>query len=290
MGKTAGLVRRIPFALACAIALFVLVVAVSLSQLAAARAGDDLVEGAAPFLTDQGLATMRADLEQIDGTLSAIVADPDFADRVRSDPALAEAVARLPEIYDLVSGIITNLEQRQEQFDDAAELPGAGLDLEQAEAALLGLAGVGLIVSVIGLLRPRRWAAAVVLAAGLVMAGAPLALGHLGKAESTDELLDSLRPFSTEKVAARESSLAAVRTVFDAYDGTTVPPDELEETSAALDRYTDLVDFSRYAQPRLVDATPTSASTGIWLSIAEGAVLAAAGAMGLVVSRGRRSG
>ncbi|KAA1421393.1 hypothetical protein F0U44_03585 [Nocardioides humilatus] len=117
------------------------------------------------------------------------------------------------------------------------------------------------------------------------MSIAPVALDDLDKAHDTEALLDSLRPFSIEKVRGREEGLAAVRHVFEAYDGTTVPSEDLAATEAAIDRFGDLVDFSRYAQPRLVEATAVPATTTVWTAIVAGGSLALTGAVGLLVSR-----
>ena len=182
-----------------------------------------------------------------------------------------------------------NLEQRQEQFDSAVALPGLGLDLFAAAVGVLVLAGVALLAGGIGLIRPTRWAAVVVLIVGFAVAGTPLALGHLAEAQDIDALLDSLRPFSKEKVEARQHGLADVRLVFDAYHGTAVPAADLTETAAAIDRFAGLVDFSAEIQPLLVDATTMSATTTVGLSIGEGSALALAGATGLMVARRRRT-
>jgi hypothetical protein len=264
-------------------------VAVGASQFDAARSGDDLLDGAEPFLTDDGLATIEADLDRIDSTLSQMAADPEFAAEVGGDPALSEAAARLPEAHGTAGKVLGNLEQRQGQFDSAAALPGLGLNLFWAVVGVLVLAGFALLAGGVGVARPTRWAALVVLVAGVALAGVPLALGHLAKAQDTDALLDSLRPFSKEKVEARQNGLADVRLVFNAYHGTAVPAEGLAETEAALERFDKLVEFSGEAQPWLVEATTLSATTTAWLSIGEGSALALAGAAGLLTARRHRS-
>lgn len=283
-----AILRRLPFALACCAALFVAVVALTTSQLEAASSGDELLEEAAPFLTDEALRSARADLERIDETLTLMAADPAFAE-VAVEPALAESAARLPEVGASADKVISNLEQRQGEFESAAALPGAGLDLHQAVIGLLVVAAAVFVAGAVGVVRPNRWAAVVVLAGGVLVAGVPLALGHPAKAHDTDALLDSLRPFSTEKVEARENGLADVQLVFGSYDGSGVPADDLAETAAAIDRFAEMVEVTRYAQPRLVEATTLSATTTTTLAIGEGAVMALAGAAGLAAAW-RRSG
>lgn len=281
--------RRLPFALACVVGLVMVGVALGTSQLDAAGSGDEVLDGAAPFLSDDGLRTMRADLDRIDSTFAQLAADPEFTAEVEADPALSAAAARLPEVHAVADKVIGNLEDRQGQFDSAAALPGLGLDLSGAVIAVLVVAGAVLLAGGIGVARPTRWAAGVVLVAGVAMAGVPLVLGHLAKADDTGALLDSLRPFSKEKVEARQEGLADVRLVFGAYDGAAVPAADLTETEAAIDRFAGLVEFSGYAQPRLVEATTLSPTTTTWLSIGEGTALALAGAAGLLAARRRQA-
>ncbi len=283
------MVRRLPFALAFITGLVMLGVTLGTSQLDAARAGDELLEGAAPLLSDDGLSTIAADLERIDATFAQLTTDPEFVAEVESNPTLSEAAGRLPEARAVAGKVTANLQQRQDEFDSAVALPGLGLDLFAAVVGALVLAGIALLAGGIGLIRPTRWAAIVVLVAGGAVAGTPLVLGHVAKAQDTDALLDSLRPFSKEKVEARQHGLADVRLVFDAYDGTAVPAADLTETAAAIDRFAGLVDFSAEIQPLLVEATTMSATTTIGVSIGEGSTLAIAGAAGLVVARRRRT-
>ncbi|WP_183095341.1 hypothetical protein, partial [Nocardioides stalactiti] len=141
------------------------------------------------------------------------------------------------------------------------------------------------LAAVAGAFRPSRGAAGVILGVGVLLAAVPLGLGHVGKAHDTDALLDSLRPFSVEKVEAREAGLADALLVAGAYDGTSVPAEDLAALDAALDRFTALVALSRDAQPLLVDATEISASTTVGTSIGAGAALAAAGVLGLLTAR-----
>lgn len=283
--RETGVLRRLPFALALITGVLMVGVIVGASQLDAARSGDEVLDGAAPFLTDDGLGTIQDDLARIETTFTQMAADPDFAAEVAGDPALSEAAARLPAAQALAEKVVGNLDQRQGQFDSAAALPGLGLDLLSAVVGLLVLAVIVVIAGGVGLVRPSRWAAVVVLLAGVAVAGTPLALGHLDKARDTDALLDSLRPFSVEKVEARQDGLADVALVFHAYDGTAVPAEDLAETAAAIDRFEELVEFSEDAQPLLVDATTMSATTTAWLSIGEGAALALAGGVGLLTTR-----
>ena len=138
------------------------------------------------------------------------------------------------------------------------------------------------------------------------MVAVPLVLGYPGKTSDTDAVLDSLRPFSVEKVQAREEGLATVRAFFDGYDEIVLPlvaertgrsreqlaaevraavpelsAENLQETEAALSRFDELVAFSRTIQPKLVDSDTMSATAGMWLILGPGIALLLAGSIGV---------
>ena len=138
----------------------------------------------------------------------------------------------------------------------------------------------------------------------------PLALGYPSKTSDTDAILNSLRPFTAEKVKAREESLAATQRLFTALRedvlpsvaadaGRTVGQAErilaqaspalsrasLEETEAAIDRFAPEVGFSARIQPLLVEADNLSARESMWLSLGPGVLLVLAGATGLARPR-----
>uniref|UniRef100_UPI00160118FC hypothetical protein n=1 Tax=Nocardioides stalactiti TaxID=2755356 RepID=UPI00160118FC len=102
--------RRLPFGVALAVVLGLLALGVATSQLAASRAGDDVLQETAPFLTDEGLATMRADIVTIDAVLGQMAADPTFRSKVEGDPVLSAAALRLPEVRASAEKVVGNLE------------------------------------------------------------------------------------------------------------------------------------------------------------------------------------
>jgi len=225
---------------------------------------------------------------------------------------LETSLDQLRPIQANANKVVGNLERRRGQFDAAASLPGAGLTLNQG--AWLGLAAGAalLLLGIVGMLRPRRWPAAVVLAAGTGLIVAGLVLDYPRKTADTDAIVDSLRPFSAEKVQGRREGLATTRGVFAGLQdevvaavasraNTTVPavrkqlaaaspaltPDSLAEASAAIDRFDELVRFSARAQPLLVEVDGgLSARAVAWLLLlGPGLALALAGAIGLLVTR-----
>ena len=311
---------KLPFVAALIVGIGLLVVTLALSRIGAANAAEEVVTGAAPFVTESGVGRMRADLDQVTGTAAAI-AGPGLERlgaisgdsrqallaRLRArDARFVESVAALSVIGQLADMVIGNLEQRVGQFESAESLPGFGLSLSDAAWAQLALALALIALAVAGLVWRARWIGIAVLAIGVLMVAVPLVLGYPGKTSDTDAVLDSLRPFSVEKVQAREEGLATVRAFFDGYDEIVLPlvaertgrsreqlaaevraavpelsAENLQETEAALSRFDELVAFSRTIQPKLVDSDTMSATAGMWLILGPGIALLLAGSIGV---------
>ncbi len=320
---------KLPFVAALAVGVGLIVVTLAFSRFDAADAADEVVNGAAPLVTQASVERIRDDLDRITGTAGAI-SGPGL-DRLGAisgegrralvarveerDPRFTENLGALPMIGQLAEKVVGNLERRLGEFDSAESLPGLGMTLESATWAQLVLA-LGLVVlGIVGLLRPRRLLAGVVLAIGALLVAVPLALSYPEKTADTDAVLDSLRPFTVEKVKAREDGLATVRSVFDDFRGEVIPlvarrtgasveeveaalgrtspdlsPESFRQVDAALDRFEGLVAFSRRIQPRLVEADTMSATAGMWVTLGSGAVLLLFGAIGAFAGRSRQAG
>jgi hypothetical protein len=324
--------RLVPFVVAILSGITLITVMLATSALSASQSGDQLIRLASPPLTGTSLRGMRSDLDTMEG-IAAAVRDAGVprlaalsgqtpaafrASLAARDPSVSRGLAQLPAVERQAETIVTNLERRQGQFQSAAALPAPGLSLHQGALAALGLGAALVVVGVVGLLRPRRWVAVAIAAAGLIVVVVPLALGAPAKAADTDSLLNSLRPFSVEKVHARQAGLATVRTVLDGFQSDVVPqvartagvspttvaadmgaadprlsPTALQATGPILDHFAFLVDFSGRIQPLLVSATrvPTQATT--WLVIAPGVALFVSGVIGWRAfgrTRGRHRG
>jgi hypothetical protein len=322
--EVSALVRKLPFALAAIIGAGLIAVALAAGQPSAAKAGDELVTIASPALSEAGVERMRADLERASAVaheierdalprLAAIAGDTPRAFVARLDeqaPAFARGIAQLRAGEELGETIVGNLEQRREQFEQAASLPGLGLTLRDAVWGQLAVAVLLVAVGIAGLVRPSARRAAVLLAVGALLVAAPLALDHPAKIADTDALLDSLTPFPPDKVEARADAVAAGRDIFDGFReellplaaakaGTTpeavaadlagasplLSPTGLIETAGAIERFDGLVELSRRIQPRVEEATTLPATTVMWLIIGPGIALAVAGCAGLVAYR-----
>lgn len=311
--------RVVPFAVAIVSGLTLIIVVLATSALSASQSGDELIRSATPALTGTSLRGMRSDLDTMEGiaaamrdagvprlaTLSGQTPAAFRASLAARDPSVSRGLAQLPAVERQAETIVTNLEQRQGQFESAAALPAPGLSLHQGAWAAVGLGAALMVVGVVGLLRPRRWLAIAIAGVGLVIVVVPLALGAPAKATDTDSLLNSLRPFSVEKVHTRQAGLTTVRTVLDGFQNDVVPqvartaglsptvvaanlgaadprlsPTALQATGPILDRFAFLVDFSARIQPLLVSTTRISTQASVWLLVGPGIALSVAGIVG----------
>lgn len=272
-------IGRISFIVAIASGVTLIAIPLARSGIEAGRAGDRLVVLAKPLFSDEGLKTLRSDVELV----SAAGQEVNGAARQRYEPPARSAdLARLPAATALGEHIVSNLEQHQSDFNAAASLPGAGLTLEQGAWAVLALGATLVVVGLLGLYRPRRALVVAVALSGVVMIAAPLATNYPAKTADTDAVLDSLRPYSVEKVQTRVDALATLHRVFS---GDELAPSRRQQVNDALDRIAPLVDFSQKSRPLLVQATrlPTRALT--WLIILPAAVLLLSAALVLVKDR-----
>lgn len=316
---------KLAFTVAGAVGAGLLILLLAMGQIGAAGAADEVVDAAAPLVTEESVGQMRSDLDEVRAATGAIEPagldslaqqagqsreelDAELAQRY---PEFTESLAEAPEVSQLADMVIGNLERRIDQFDSAESLPGLGLSLQAAAWGQLLLAVAVIALAVLGITRPRRvWAWAIAtIGAGMVIV--PLILGYPSKTSDTDELLDSLRPFSREKVVAREQGLATARNVFDGYREDVLPyvaersgsstaevesalgsvdpalsPPSLDEIPPILDRFEELVEFSDRIQPKLVEADTISATTGVWIFMGAGAVLLLSGVAAARTIRG----
>jgi len=308
--------RRVAFVVAIAVGVALVAVMLAESELTASSAADQSIAITAPRLTRPALRQLRLDLDEAEAFAAAMrtVGLPRLAalsgERTSTwlgqlgyrDPVLADGVAKLPAIQRLAEKVVTNLERRRDEFESAASLPEFGLTKHEAVEAQLALGGLLILIGAVGVARPRRAAAAVVLAIGAGLVITPLILDYPTKTTDTDALLSSLRPFTVQKVRAREAGLNTVQTVFTAFRGDLIPQaahaahttpravveqlggasPELSQagfaqTDAVLRRFGALVAFSARIQPLFARADTLSARATMWILLGAGIALMLAG-------------
>jgi len=307
--------------IACVAGIVLLAVPLAASQLSAAGAGEQVVRRASPFLTSASLHLMRGDLTRLEAAAAAVehVALPRLVVLAHQTPSallrttapgVGAALGRLPPAQRQAERVVGNLERRRGQFRSLASLPGLGLTLKQGVWVGLAVGAALLLAGLVGVLRPRTWLAAALAVGGLGLIVGVLAVGYPGKAADADALVRSLRPFSVQKVRARQAGLASARAVLEGVESHVVPrvaavarvtpgaliaelgADDsrlsrasLDQTAAALDRFASLVQFSARNQPLEAKADHLPAAALSWLLIVPGVALALAGAVALASER-----
>ena len=312
--------RRLGFVVVIAVGAGLIAVMLAASELSASSAADEGIAITAPHLSERAVHQIRADLTQAEAfaaamrtvglsrlaSLSGETPAAFLHQLAYRNPQLAAGISRLPSIQRLAEKVVTNLERRRGQFESAASLPGLGITKHDAAWVQLALGALLILVGALGVVRPRRATGAIVLAIAAALIIAPLALDYPAKTADTDALLNSLRPFTIQKVHARQAGLRTARTVFVDFRDDLIPQvatrahtttavvnqlasasPELSgpgfaQTDAVLDRFGGLVAFSGRIQPLLARGDTISARTDMWILIGAGIALLLASSLSLI--------
>lgn len=322
---------RLAFVIAIVVGAVLAVVPLAASEPTASKAAERLIVITKPVMTTASLSSLRAGLTKAEAVAAALtkVGLPRLAVLAGQTPAqfhaylsthdsgVAAGLRKLPVVRRLTEKIITNLERRRAQYEAATKLPGLGLSLKESVWLTVVLGVLLAIAGVVGLVHPRRSIVLAIGIVGLVLVAAPLALGNVGKASDTDAFLNSLRPFSVQRVQGRREALAIVETVFNGFQAGVIPQvaalgkttpvrvradlgsadleltaSSLRQFRAVVSQYRPLVAASAVFQKLLVKADALSAQASVWLLMGAGISLLLASAIGIaasaIASRSRR--
>jgi len=174
---------------------------------------EELIDDFRPVLTDESLATARADIAGLDaaatefqtaitpGMAQALgMTEDEFSAFVQAEyPAVATGVAALPEIAVTFNGLVDTLESQQDLFASADAIPTEDIPANTVPW-IITISGILAIVAGIMMFMPgRAWAiVAIALGAGLVVATFALSLPQ--KAADADELNANLTPIYTQEL------------------------------------------------------------------------------------------
>jgi len=185
--------------------LLAVVVAHTFDRADAGERATDLVrselsdEGLAQHRTDFELATEAVD-ELYETVLPAFAGDvglseEDFSYRVEQrypDVAALLPDARRGETRTFAEGILTNLEEHREDFEQADAIPLEGIPMTAGPWAGVGFAAILVAGGLWLLVRPSRAGLLAVAGVSLVAIVATIATSFPQKADAADELLDTL--------------------------------------------------------------------------------------------------
>ncbi len=200
-------------------------VAVFRNLFAVGPAFESMIEDFRPWLTDESIATLRADIGGLEGAVvefqtglaPALAAQlgmspEEFGALIAEEfPAVATGMATVPEAAGSFSGIIDLLDAQQENFASADAIPTNDLP---ATTVPWGMAIAGAAAIAIGVLMAMgkgRAGAIAALVLGLLLVAASLVLTLLDKAQGADDLNAALKPvYNAEMVAGASGAVQVI--------------------------------------------------------------------------------
>ena len=218
------MVRRVAAGVIVVIGILLVGVVFAKNLFAVGPAFEEMIDDFRPWLSDESIATLRADVDMLGGAVEefqtemvpALAQQLDlepaaFAQLVGSEfPAVAAGMQAIPDAAPTFLGIIDLLDEQQGNFASADAIPTTGLPATTVPwgLLLLGLAfaGLGTALFLTGS-RVVTLAAAVV--AGLVVVAA-FALSLPGKSADADDLNEALEPVYTEETVSGAADAVAL--------------------------------------------------------------------------------
>jgi hypothetical protein len=196
-----------------AVGVVLIVVAVARNLFAVGPAFESMIDDFRPWLTDESIATLRADVDMLGGAVTefqnglapALAAqlgmdEASFGQMMATQfPAVTTGMAVIPQAAPTFVGIIDLLDQQQENFASADAIPTTGLPATTVPwgLAILGIAFIGLGIYMY--LTQARLSAIIAGVLALVVLVAAFALSLSGKASDADDLNAALKPVYTEE-------------------------------------------------------------------------------------------
>ena len=196
-----------------AVGVALIVVAVARNLFAVGPAFEEMIDDFRPWLTDDSIATLRADVEMLGGAVQEFETGlaPALATQLGMDPAafqqlvgtqfpaVATGLAVIPEAAPTFVGIIDLLDEQQENFASADAIPTTSLPATTVPwgLVLVGLAFVGLGVYMY--VTQARLSAIIAAALAAIVIVAAFGLSLTGKASDADDLNEALKPVYTEE-------------------------------------------------------------------------------------------
>jgi hypothetical protein len=210
----------------------VIVVGIGLVTLGFARnlfavgpAFEEMIDDFRPALTDEAIAALRADLSGLDAVAAEFGASvapamaaqlhmtvEEFTAYVAAEfPGVSEGMALVPDAVVGFSGLVDVLDQQQENFAAADEIPVESLPATTVPWAILAVGALFVVLGVAMLTRSDNRASVATAAFALIVVVGVLLVGLPGKSSAADDLNDALAPvYTVETVDGASATLAVV--------------------------------------------------------------------------------
>jgi hypothetical protein len=310
-----GTPRKIAAAVVVIVGVVFIAVTFINNLFAVGPAFEELIDDFRPVLSDESLATARADIEGLQAageefqtTVAPAMAQAmgvtveEFGAMVQTNyPAVAQGMAALPEITGTFSGLVDTLESQRPLFESADAIPTDDLPATTVPW-IITISGLLAIVAGVLLLMPGRIWPIVTAALGAVLLIATFALSLPQKAADADQLNENLTPIYTQElIDGATGSLAVVSAMGEQMQTQMLPelaaqmgmsPDELNAfmgqnfpaTAAAmqsmpdaLGRFTAFVGVFQANLDNYETIQPVSFSPIIWMMVVGGVILVLVG-------------
>jgi hypothetical protein len=174
---------------------------------------EEMIDDFRPLLTDESLATARADIAGLEavgvefetavvpGLAQAFGMTPDeFAATMAAQyPDIARGMASLPEITVTFNGLIDTLDSQQELFASADAIPTSNLPADTVPWIIM-LSGIAAIVVGVLMFMPGRVWSILAIVLGAVLLISTFALSLPSKAADADQLNENLTPIYTQEL------------------------------------------------------------------------------------------
>ena len=197
-----------------AVGVVLIIVALARNLFAVGPAFEEMIDDFRPWLTDESIATLNADLEMLGGAVEEFQTSmaPALATQLGMEPAAFSALmadqfpavmtgmAVVPEAAPTFVEIVNVLDDQQENFASADAIPTTSLP---ATTVPWGIAIVGLIFVGLGaymFLTETRLSAILAVAVGALVVVAAFGLSLTSKSSDADALNDALKPVYTEEM------------------------------------------------------------------------------------------
>lgn len=184
-----------------------------------------LTDGFRPIMTQQSLATARADVAGLGaaGNEFQTKLGPALAEQLKLTPAqlttmmagnfpnTATGMSELPAISTSFTGLVTTLDQQRTLFASADAIPTKNLPATTLPWALLIAGLVTFGVGLYAWFAPKA-GAVVALVLGLAMIAAPVAMSMTDKASNADRMNSNLKPVYTQQMVSQATHSLAIVT------------------------------------------------------------------------------
>jgi hypothetical protein len=200
-------------------------VAVFRNLFAVGPAFESMIKDFRPWLTDDSIAALRADLDGLEGAVTEFetamapalasqlgMTQQEFGAMVAAQfPAVAAGMATVPEAAGSFRGIIDLLDDQQENFASADAIPTTDLPATTVPWGMVAAGGLAIAFGVLMALGKGRTGAIAVLVLGILLVAAPLVLSLPDKAQGADDLNASLKPvYNAELVGGASGALEVI--------------------------------------------------------------------------------